>query len=100
MNQRTDLELSSDRAGLALVDWQERLWPAMPGAARELALRNGLILIEAARRLGLPVVVSEQYPKGLGRTIPELAAALEGLPRLVRFEKLEFGCVGCEPFDR
>ena len=95
----TDLELSADKAGLVLVDWQERLVKAMPPEIAERAIQNALILIEAARRLGLPVIVSEQYPKGLGHTEPEIARALEGVPNLTRFEKLQFGCGGLPEFE-
>ena len=68
---------------LLLVDMQERLVPAMASAAEVTA--NCVILLRAAEALGVPVLASEQYPKGLGMTIPELA---ELAPR--RLEKLEF----------
>jgi nicotinamidase-related amidase len=68
---------------LLLVDMQERLVPAMAGAADVIA--NCGILLRAAQALAVPVLASEQYPKGLGATIPELAALL-----LRRVEKLEF----------
>ena len=68
---------------LLLVDMQERLVPAMADAA-DVTARCG-ILLSAANALGVPVLASEQYPKGLGRTIPDLAALA---PR--RLEKLEF----------
>jgi nicotinamidase-related amidase len=68
---------------LLLVDMQERLVPAMADAA-DLTAHCG-ILLSAANALGVPVLASEQYPKGLGATIPDLAALA---PR--RLEKLEF----------
>jgi len=68
---------------LLLVDMQERLVPAMADAA-DVTARCG-ILLSAANALGVPVLASEQYPKGLGATIPDLAALA---PR--RLEKLEF----------
>lgn len=68
---------------LLLVDMQERLVPAMADPA-DVTARCG-ILLSAARELGVPVLASEQYPKGLGSTLPELAALA---PR--RLEKLEF----------
>lgn len=68
---------------LLLVDMQERLLPAMSGAA-EVTAQCG-ILLRAARELDVPVLASEQYPKGLGPTVPDLAALA---PR--RLEKLEF----------
>jgi nicotinamidase-related amidase len=68
---------------LLLVDMQERLVPFMAGAA-DVTARCG-ILLTAANALEVPVLASEQYPKGLGGTIPDLAALA---PR--RLEKLEF----------
>jgi|AraplaMF_Col_mMF_1032025.scaffolds.fasta_scaffold00103_97 nicotinamidase-related amidase len=68
---------------LLLVDMQERLVPAMADAA-DVTDRCG-ILLKAAYELGVPIFASEQYPKGLGPTLPQLA---EFATR--RMEKLEF----------
>ena len=57
---------------LLIVDVQERLFPAMDADHREEVMRNIKILVTTARRLGLPVVATEQYPKGLGHNLPEL----------------------------
>lgn len=84
--------VSPARAALLVIDIQERLAAVMPEKIVERCLRHTNILVTAAQRLGLPVVVSEQYPKGLGPTVPALAEALAQLPpaRLHRFEKLTF----------
>jgi isochorismate hydrolase len=50
--------------------------------------KNAGILIKAARRLGLPVVASEQYVKGLGPTVPGIRELLPSPP----IEKIEFSC--------
>jgi len=93
----TELTLSRDRAALLVVDIQERLCPAMPPDALEHLIRNTRIAIEAARRLRIPVVVSEQYPKGLGRTVAPIAEALEtASPR--RFEKMAFSACATAEF--
>ena len=63
---------------LVLVDVQERLLPAVAEPGRALA--GCLKLARAAGLAGVPVAVTEQYPKGLGRTVPELRAALDALP--------------------
>lgn len=75
------------KATLLIVDVQERLLPAM--AEREEVERRCLTLLKAAKALDVPVTVSEQYPKGLGRTVPGLAAELGNAPV---FEKLAFSC--------
>lgn len=75
---------------LLIIDIQERLAPAMPAEVLAGVLRSTRILIETAREFYLPVVVSEQYPKGLGPTVAEIREALpaETQPR----EKLAFSC--------
>ncbi len=84
--------VSPARAALLVIDLQERLAAVMPEKIVERCLRHTGILVTAAQRLGLPVVVSEQYPKGLGPTVPALAEVLAQLPpaQLHRFEKLTF----------
>jgi nicotinamidase-related amidase len=61
---------------LLLVDVQERLAAAMPEDRMELLVANARILLEAARLLDVPVVATEQYPKGLGPTVPSLGDVL------------------------
>lgn len=69
-----------DRRGTALlvVDVQERLFGAMEPEQREAMVRDLTILGAGpgARRLGLPVAVTEHYPKGLGHPLPEVREAL------------------------
>ena len=79
--------LERDKSQLLMVDVQERLLPAMSDPT--LVLKNGGRLLEAARTLAVPVVVSEQYPAGLGRTVPELANLA---PANAVHEKVEFSC--------
>ncbi|HTR49902.1 MAG TPA: isochorismatase family protein [Kofleriaceae bacterium] len=90
--------LSRTRAALLVIDVQERLAAAMSPEVLAPVVRNTKLLIEAARRLGLPIVVSQQYPKGLGPTIAPLEEALAGHPRLHRFDKLEFSAAGAPEF--
>ena len=90
--------LATQRAALLVVDIQERLVPAMPEAVLAQVVKNSRILIETARRLKLPIVVSQQYPKGLGATVPAIEAALAGAENLHRFDKLEFSAVDCAAF--
>ena len=74
---------------LLVIDIQERLAAAM--LRRERVTNNVLHLLEVARLKNVPVVVTEQYPKGLGPTVPELAGAL---PAVSRVEKISFSCCG------
>lgn len=94
-------ELFANKAGLCVIDIQEKLAAAMPEKVVKGTLRNCLNLIEAARCLGLPIVVSEQYPKGLGRSLPVIAEAVLRLPRdrVFFFDKIQFSCAGLGPFD-
>ena len=62
--------LDRDRAALVVVDVQEAFRPAVEGF--DEVVENTRRLMEGAEILGLPVVVTEQYPKGLGRTVEEL----------------------------
>lgn len=66
--------LSAADSQLIIVDIQERLAPAIQGGAA--ALKATLLLVAAAQRLGVPITVTEQYPKGLGPSVAELRAAL------------------------
>lgn len=77
--------LDAAKTSLLLIDIQERLLPAM--AEKEQVVARSKILLSAARELGLPITVSEQYPKGLGGTVPDLAANDATV-----FEKLSFSC--------
>jgi nicotinamidase-related amidase len=92
--QRTPgLVLRRETAALLVIDWQERMVAAMPKEEHAAKLRNALILIKAAARLGMPIVVSEQYPKGLGQTLPAVNEALAPCGDAVRrFDKLTFSC--------
>jgi nicotinamidase-related amidase len=80
---------------LVVTDVQDRLFGAMDAERRDEMVRNLKILLLAARRLGTPVVVTEQYPKGLGRTLPELRVLLGEIPAL---EKTAFSACGAAGF--
>lgn len=62
---------------LLVVDVQEKLAAAMPEATLAELVKNVAILVESAKVLGVDVIVSEQYPKGLGPTLPALSAKLD-----------------------
>jgi len=77
--------LTPTDAGLLVVDVQEKLIPHIPRGKQ--IIRNICFLLEAAKVLGVFAQATEQYPKGLGSTVPELA---EYFPR--RPEKSAFSC--------
>lgn len=70
---------------LLVIDVQEKLVVKIPGA--DALIRDIAFLIDGARLLGVPVLATEQYPKGLGPTVAALASRLPERP-----DKLEFSC--------
>jgi nicotinamidase-related amidase len=80
--------MSPEDTGLLVIDMQEKLLTAIP-KGRRIAW-NVRRLIDGAKIFGLPVAATEQYPKGLGPTIPELAERLNSIS-----SKLTFSCNGC-----
>lgn len=82
---------------LVIIDVQDRLAAAMNPAVRTDVMRNIRILLEAASRLGIPVLATEQYPKGLGPTAAHVAEMLPG--GTPRFEKTCFSCAGMAAFS-
>lgn len=85
--------MSAAASCLLVVDIQERLLPKM--VAPQPVVENTAVLLKAARRLDVPVLVSEQYPRGLGATVPDLEPLLHPGEKV---EKLHFSCIGEEAF--
>lgn len=73
---------------LLVIDIQEQLAQAMQAAAR--TLKNAQLLLSAAQACQVPILLSEQYPEGLGATAPEIAAAAGDAPVI---EKIHFSCM-------
>jgi nicotinamidase-related amidase len=95
------LRVEAADTGLVLVDVQTKLASAMPQAVAERALRNWLALVEMAARLKMPVAVSEQYPQGLGRTIPALREMVDKVMPPARFlEKVDFSVCEAPLFEQ
>jgi nicotinamidase-related amidase len=86
--------LDRSRAVLVVIDVQEAFRKAVP-AFGDVAARTA-ILVQGAGALGVPVLVTEQYPRGLGDTVPEVAAHLGAAPRL---PKTVFSAARAEGFD-
>jgi nicotinamidase-related amidase len=81
------MRILKDKTALLVIDIQERLFPFI--SENEKLVRNVPILIEGIKVLDIPVFVTEQYVRGLGETIPSIAKAIEGIPRV---EKMAFSC--------
>lgn len=81
--------LNKEEAILAIIDVQERLVPVM--SERENVIKNINVLISMAKSMEIPIVVTQQYSKGLGDTVPQINENLEGA---MKFEKNTFsGCI-------
>lgn len=83
---RSPLLLDPNRSGLLVVDLQEKLVPLIHGG-RTLT-ENAALIMDAANLLGVPIAVTEQYPKGLGPTLGQILGRATG-PTL---EKTLFSC--------
>ena len=85
--------LRPEDCALAVIDIQEKLLP--PIHEKERLVRNSQLLVRLADILSLPIIVSTQYVKGLGPTVPEVSSLL---PQMKAVDKLEFGCFGNEEY--
>jgi nicotinamidase-related amidase len=85
--------LDKDDAVLLIVDIQDRLAAAMK--MRDPVVSNTLHLIELSRMMQIPVILTEQYPKGIGPTVPEIRDVLTAYEPI---EKLTFSCCDIPPF--
>ncbi len=85
--------LESSQCALVVVDIQQKLLP--PIFQKEHLLRNSQLLVRAAGVLKIPAIVSTQYAKGLGKTVPEIASLL---PETEAIDKDRFSCFGSDLF--
>jgi nicotinamidase-related amidase len=83
---------------LVFIDIQERLFKAMSSPIQGQMIQKTKLLLSLAKRIEIPILVTEQYPKGLGETIPELKGALE--TNYSPVTKLSFSCCGEESFPQ
>jgi nicotinamidase-related amidase len=85
--------LDKEGAVLLIVDIQEKLAAVMK--EKDKVVKNNVHLVELAKMIGMPIMVTEQYPKGLGTTVREIREAL----LLYRpIEKMTFDCCGQSTF--
>jgi nicotinamidase-related amidase len=95
------MRLKREDVALTVVDVQTKLLAAMPEDGQQTLLRNITLLLELAGYLQIPVIASEQYPQGLGPTVPAVAEALAKLnPRPRIFDKLDFSAAVHPMFEQ
>jgi nicotinamidase-related amidase len=83
-----------EQSALLIIDMQEAFRASIPDFD-QITLRS-IIAVEGAKILNLPVFITEQYPKGLGHTVSEIAAALP--PQVEVVEKTTFSSCGASAF--
>jgi hypothetical protein len=81
--------IQRDDAFLLVVDIQKNLFNAMKEKVQEILKKNAIILLNTALKMSIPVIVSEQYRKGLGLTIGELQDYISDEDN---YEKIHFDC--------
>ena len=88
--------IERNESALVIIDVQEALMKSMIPEVGKNIIRNLQILITFASKMEIPILVTEQYPKGLGRTIPEIKKKLGSIAPI---EKVSFSCCGVETFN-
>lgn len=86
-NTRVKMRITKENTVGLVIDIQERLFPVMSNKAE--LLKNCEILVAGLGELNIPTIVSQQYTKGLGETLPEIKAKIENFEYI---EKKEFSC--------
>src|SRR5271167_5031846 len=87
--------LHIENSALLIVDVQEKFRPYI--TAFEPMVRNIVKLVSACKLLNMPILITEQYPKGLGATVSEIKAAAS---EVVPFEKSAFSCCESQEFAK
>lgn len=94
-NQTARTLLQRDDVALLVIDLQEKLVPAI--FEKERVLHNTRLLLNLAKLLQLPIILTTQYAKGLGPTVAEIAGEV---PDVTPLDKLQFGCFNNRDFCR
>jgi nicotinamidase-related amidase len=87
------MRITKENTTALFIDFQERLFPAMH--EKETLLKNTKILLEGLKILGIPLVFTQQYTKGLGETLDELRSLI---PDFAPIEKTDFSCFGAQEY--
>ena len=88
--------MEKDKTVLLIIDVQDALMKNMEHDVAKKIIRNIKTLILFAKDLNIPIIYTEQYPKGLGKTIKEIQIELD---QLTPIEKISFSCCGNEFFN-
>jgi isochorismate hydrolase len=89
--------IQREEAVLVVVDVQDALMKQMNQGVAEKVIGNIQTLLIFAKRMAIPVLITEQYPKGLGPTVSEIKMELGSI---VPIEKVSFSCCGVETFNQ
>ncbi len=82
------MKLRKEDTMVLVVDYQEKLMPAMHN--KDAFIPRSCMLLKGLKAMNIPAIASEQYPKGLGSTVPEIKEALGVVPYL---PKTTFSCM-------
>ena len=93
---KNSLLAQRSQSRLVIIDMQAKLAGAMHTEAMQAVVKNCGILLKAAALLEIPSFYTEQYPQGLGHTMPELAQLLGGKPGVT---KASFSCCAEPAFN-
>ncbi len=85
-----DFTIDSNDSLHLVIDIQEKLFKVMPDFIQDTLKKNCGILIKTSAEFNIPVIITEQYKKGLGETIPELK---EITNNALNLEKIYFDCM-------
>lgn len=85
------MRVNAEETAVLVIDYQEKLVPAMNHYPE--FVHNSQILLEGIQLLNVPVIMTQQYTRGLGETIPQIRD-IDGMPDA--FDKITFSCLGEE----
>jgi isochorismate hydrolase len=88
--------IEREEAVLVVVDVQDVLMKKMNQEVGKNVIRNIQTLLAFVKKMAIPILITEQYPKGLGKTIPEIKMELGSI---LPIEKVSFSCCGVETFN-
>lgn len=83
------MKISREQTACLVIDIQERLVPVM--YEKEALIKSSGILIQGLQALGIPMLITQQYTKGLGHTVPEISSLVNDFSFI---EKRDFSCCG------